>query len=789
MDPNPLSVPSSEELLEHLGFVRGLAAALVRDLDVAEDLTQEAMIVALEQPPRLKKGLRQWLSGVVRNLARSHYRGERRRSLREQAAARHFELNSGQDTAQEALQRAELRRRIVDEVLHLREPYRTTFVLRYLEELPPATIAKKQEISVETVNTRLQRGLAQLRGKLDAEYRGNRRAWVLLLLPLGELQPSVGALGSKEAGKVPALRLWGVAAISLVVVGVASLMLSHGWPSGFDSSSSASMTRHAEDNAATAVLDDANADVGNSASTADQLVQSEAFATLPSVAAVVPEPPEARIRLRVLDAESGWPVPEAEVFLVRSGDRVNSQILGRLPMPGWLPNAADYPIVRFSELRELAANPALQQVSLPLHRTKGNGVTELPGVAFPLVLVVTHEQQAPTLGVFESAGPDGLELTMARGGTIEISGPRVASGVVACRVGTMPEGSPVAFRNLDSNGEAAVGSLLPGQYTMTVLELAEEQIASRQADGCRVSMDGGHPRSLRTLEVEVRAGSTTRVDLSNVDQHAIEVTLLGDPSDDEFSVSLWSLDRRVLYGEFGSRVGDTKRFEGLKVGRYLVLARGLRGAQMQQEVELTRDRTSEVHLRIPRTRIVGRVVDERNEPLLDAFVVLAPKVEEIQVEPTSAPPLKVDDEGRFRLDGALAGDYVLLAAHAGSLCKVPLTLTTHDSRELIVTLAQGELTTVEVRLEVPGEEEASPDANKPLASPPAFIDETGLVAWYLITMTRPPHELAGAVSYRLPDGDYRFGSLGRDGVGTWGEPVRLRHRAESRRTVLAARPR
>jgi protocatechuate 3,4-dioxygenase beta subunit len=72
---------------------------------------------------------------------------------------------------------------VVDAVLLLHEPYRTTVVLRFYEDLEPAEIARRLGINGATVRTRLKRGLDMLRARLDRDA-GDRRAWCLALLPV-----------------------------------------------------------------------------------------------------------------------------------------------------------------------------------------------------------------------------------------------------------------------------------------------------------------------------------------------------------------------------------------------------------------------------------------------------------------------------------------------------------------------------------------------------------------------------------------------------------------------------
>ncbi|NUP98054.1 MAG: hypothetical protein HUU28_18000, partial [Planctomycetaceae bacterium] len=59
-----------EELLAESDWVRRLARALVSDPDAAEDVAQQALVAALERPPKADRPLRPWLRVVVENFAR-----------------------------------------------------------------------------------------------------------------------------------------------------------------------------------------------------------------------------------------------------------------------------------------------------------------------------------------------------------------------------------------------------------------------------------------------------------------------------------------------------------------------------------------------------------------------------------------------------------------------------------------------------------------------------------------------------------------------------------------------
>lgn len=170
------AVPS-ERLLEHQDFLRALARELLGDPSSAEDVLQDAYLKALTHPPREAGALRAWLARVVTNRARNLRREERRRSARERETARpELALETDLD------ERIETQQRVLDALRRMREPYRSTLWLRWFEGLPPREIARRMDTGIETVRSRLQRGLVELRRELDREF-GERRAWCIALAP------------------------------------------------------------------------------------------------------------------------------------------------------------------------------------------------------------------------------------------------------------------------------------------------------------------------------------------------------------------------------------------------------------------------------------------------------------------------------------------------------------------------------------------------------------------------------------------------------------------------------
>jgi RNA polymerase sigma-70 factor (ECF subfamily) len=204
----------AERLLAHRDWIRALARTLVSDASRADDLAQEAWIAAHARPPRDVRNLRAWLAEVVRNLARTGARAESRRARREQFAARSEALP---DTT-ELVAQAELQRELVGHVLELDEPYRSVVLLRYFQDLEVSEIAEQLGAPANTVRTRLQRALAQLRERLDREW-GARSTWCASLVTLARgakhtTVPSTAAvLAATTAWKVAVIVVLGASAV------------------------------------------------------------------------------------------------------------------------------------------------------------------------------------------------------------------------------------------------------------------------------------------------------------------------------------------------------------------------------------------------------------------------------------------------------------------------------------------------------------------------------------------------------------------------------------------------
>ncbi len=179
-------------LEENAGFVRALARGLVRDAQAADDLVQDAWIVALEHPPQHLGNVRAWLGTVVERLAGRKRLAASRRITRESATARGEAHRGGI----EEVEWEDTLRRLSTAVLSLEEPERSTILLRYYEGLSAPAIGVRMGVPASTVRDRLQRALTRLRLILDQKSGGDREAWVRGLIPF----TGVGKVSSVASG-------------------------------------------------------------------------------------------------------------------------------------------------------------------------------------------------------------------------------------------------------------------------------------------------------------------------------------------------------------------------------------------------------------------------------------------------------------------------------------------------------------------------------------------------------------------------------------------------------------
>ncbi|MCB9882043.1 MAG: sigma-70 family RNA polymerase sigma factor [Planctomycetes bacterium] len=206
-----------DELLATNRWLRALALRLTDDEQHADDAVQETWLRALRTPPSSSGSFRGWLATVLKSRLHSSAIAQERRR-RHESRVHHDASHSTDDL----IARAEWQRHLVDAVLALPEPHRTTVLLRFFEERKPGWIARAMDVPVETVRSRVRRGLTLLRERLTREHG----TWRPALLTLGLGASRTGSFVGTFASLLVMNTAWKVATLVILVVGAVCL-----WPS------------------------------------------------------------------------------------------------------------------------------------------------------------------------------------------------------------------------------------------------------------------------------------------------------------------------------------------------------------------------------------------------------------------------------------------------------------------------------------------------------------------------------------------------------------------------------
>lgn len=206
-------------LLAHADWLRDLARKLVGSA-AADDAVQDTYVAALRSPPDPGLPAKPWLARVLRNASRMAHRSTTRRARREDAVS---QIAAPASSAADTVARAETFRMLVELVLALDDPYRSTLLRHYFDGESFAAIARRDGIPEATVRGRHKQALEQLRRRLDARSHGDRRAWLASLAPLAA-PPAHTA--SVTVGVIIVKKL----AIAAVIAVVAAGALWHWYP-------------------------------------------------------------------------------------------------------------------------------------------------------------------------------------------------------------------------------------------------------------------------------------------------------------------------------------------------------------------------------------------------------------------------------------------------------------------------------------------------------------------------------------------------------------------------------
>ncbi len=164
-----LIVRYQHRLLRYLLFLTG-------NREMAEDLFQEVWMRVLTRGGQFngKARFETWLFTIARNLVIDHKRKRTMASLDELVEAGNeddrpipIEVADNQPTPFDCFSGIEDREIIAEALLHLDTLYREVLVLRFHEEMTLDEIAKVTQAPLSTVKSRLYRGLAAIKPKLE----------------------------------------------------------------------------------------------------------------------------------------------------------------------------------------------------------------------------------------------------------------------------------------------------------------------------------------------------------------------------------------------------------------------------------------------------------------------------------------------------------------------------------------------------------------------------------------------------------------------------------------------
>ena len=166
--------------------IYGLVYRIVTDPADAADTTQEVFLKVFRGMRHFhgESSLKTWIYRIALHEAANRRRWWFRHKARETSIepaesngpsagenAMQVALTDRADSPFESVAHHEVQHRVEEELRHVPEPYRTTLILRDLEEMSYEEIAEVLEISLGTVKSRLTRGRDALRQRLAPYVR------------------------------------------------------------------------------------------------------------------------------------------------------------------------------------------------------------------------------------------------------------------------------------------------------------------------------------------------------------------------------------------------------------------------------------------------------------------------------------------------------------------------------------------------------------------------------------------------------------------------------------------
>lgn len=446
--------------MTNAGWVRGLAESLVADRNRSADLEQETWLAVLSRGTEGIRDLKSWLRKVMLNKARQEARGRARRDKREQAVAREEGLASTAELASQA----EMQQRVVQAVLDLDDPYRSTLLLHFFHGLSSAQIARDSAVSASTVRNQLRRGLATLRERFDRELGSerSRRESLGVLLAL----PRRGS-GVRPGGHVRMISLAAKTWLPLSI-GALGLVLATGlwWPKGAPKADptviSSRLDRRTsadrEHSAATATAGETVTRDGPADATS-QRVSVPATRDMPAPEQSIDVAPRTALAGVVVNT-AGGPIQGAEVSVAPRRDLpmpliVETDADGEFELPltdGDIPDRLvafhpEYRAAVHTLLEEDVFGPGLQRIVLQAGASLCIAVVDERGLPVPDARMRAYlETGSSSDGIFVGSEEEFVALDRF----------------------LFVEGHEARMGHTDTNGYACVSGLSAGSYTVSV---------------------------------------------------------------------------------------------------------------------------------------------------------------------------------------------------------------------------------------------------------------------------------------------------------------------------------
>ena len=172
-----------EELVRSaMGRLLAAARRLLRNEEEARDAVQSAFIRAFQSIASFRGDARlsTWLHRIVVNESLMRLRNRTNDEPLDENLLPHFKPDGHQvrdtvdwsDSAERALERSETAALVSASIDQLPEPYRTTLIVRDLDELTPDEAAEALGVNKNVLKVRLHRGRQMLRALLEQEFGG-----------------------------------------------------------------------------------------------------------------------------------------------------------------------------------------------------------------------------------------------------------------------------------------------------------------------------------------------------------------------------------------------------------------------------------------------------------------------------------------------------------------------------------------------------------------------------------------------------------------------------------------